>query len=99
MTTRKKHNRAPNSDSISINPSGSVRAQFKLPGGKRLTKSFSTKHEADAWLRELRNEVDAGLTTTNHDTLLSEFVRDWLVRKKTQCVRRPLLNTPPTPTN
>jgi integrase len=84
MTTRKKHNRAPNSGSISINPSGSVRAQFKLPGGKRLTKSFSTKRDADTWLRELRNEVDAGLTTTNHDTLLSEFIRDWLVRKKTQ---------------
>jgi hypothetical protein len=83
MTTRKKHNRAPNSGAISINPSGSVRAQFQLPGGKRLTKSFSTKRDADAWLRELRNEVGAGLTTTTHDTLLSGFVRDWLVRKKT----------------
>lgn len=84
MTTRKKHNRAPNSGSISINPSGSVRAQFKLPGGKRLTKSFSTKRDADAWLREMRNQVDAGLTTTNHDTLLSDFIRDWLGRKKIQ---------------
>ena len=84
MTTRKKHNRAPNSGSISINPSGSVRAQFKLPGGKRLTKSFSTKRDADAWLREMRNQVDAGLTTTNHNILLSDFIRDWLGRKKAQ---------------
>lgn len=84
MTTRKQHNRAPNSGSLSKNPSGSVRAQITLPGGKRLTKSFSTKREADAWLREMRNQVDTGLTTTNHNTLLSEFIRDWLVRKKTQ---------------
>lgn len=84
MTTRKKHNRAPNSGSISINPSGSVRAQFTLPGGKRLTKAFPTKREADTWLRELHDEVDAGLTSTNHDTLLSGFICDWLARKKTQ---------------
>jgi integrase len=84
MTTRKQHNRAPNSGSISKNLSGSVRAQITLPGRKRLTKSFSTKREADAWLREMRNQVDAGLTTANHDTLLADFIRGWLGRKKAQ---------------
>lgn len=84
MTARKQHNRAPSSGSISINPSGSVRSQITLPGGKRLTKSFSTKRDADAWLREMRNQVDGGLTTANHDTVLADFIRDWLGRKKTQ---------------
>jgi len=84
MATRKKNNRAPNSGSISINPSGSVRAQIQLPGGKRLTKSFSTKREADAWLREMRNQVDSGLTTANHNVLLTDFAKDWLSRKKSQ---------------
>ena len=84
MSTRKKNNRAPNSGSISINPSGSVRAQISLPGGKRLTRSFSTKREADAWLRDMRNQVDAGLTAINRETLLSEFIGDWLKRKKSQ---------------
>jgi integrase len=84
MSTRKQHNRAPNSGSISINRSGSVRAQIILPGRKRLTKSFSTKREADAWLREMRNQIDSGLTTANHDILLSDFIRDWLGRKKAQ---------------
>lgn len=81
--SRKKHNRAPNSGSISINPSGSVRAQFSLPGGKRLTKSFPTKREADAWLREMSSQVTLGLDSFNHNTLVSEFVEDWLKRKKT----------------
>jgi len=84
MSTRKQHNRAPNSGSISINKSGSVRAQISLPGGKRVTKSFSTKRDADAWLREMRNQVDVGLTTANHDILFSDFIGDWLVRKKAQ---------------
>jgi len=84
MPTRKQHNRAPNSGSISINRSGSVRAQISLPGGKRFTKSFPTKREADAWLREMRNQVDSGLTTANHDIRLSDFIRDWLERKKSQ---------------
>jgi integrase len=84
MATRKKNNRAPNSGSISINPSGSVRAQILLPGGKRLTKSFPTKREADAWLREMRNQVDAGLTTANHNVLLADFAKDWLNRKRSQ---------------
>lgn len=84
MTTHKKHNRAPNSGSISVNPSGSVRAQIQLPGGKRLTKSFSTKREADAWLREMRNQVDSGLTAANHNILLADFAKEWLNRKKSQ---------------
>ncbi len=84
MPTRKQHNRAPNSGSISINPSGSVRAQVSLPGGKRITKSFGTKREADTWLREMRNQVDTGLTSNNHDKLFAEFVTDWLARKKSK---------------
>jgi len=82
MTTRRKHNRAPNSGSISINPSGSARAQLSLPGGGRRTKSFPTKREADAWLRQMRNEVDAGLTAYTFDITLADFIRDWWKRKK-----------------
>ncbi len=84
MSTRKKHNRAPKSGSMSINPSGSVRAQFVLSGGKRTTRSFATKREAEAWLREMSNQEEAGLTTENYDYRVADFVQDWLKRKKPQ---------------
>lgn len=74
--------RARNAGSISINPSGSVRAQISLPGGKRLTKSFRTKREAEAWLREMGNQVTLGLDSFNHSTRVSEFIAAWLERKK-----------------
>jgi integrase len=74
--------RARNSGSMSINPSGSVRAQISLPGSKRLTKSFRTKREAEAWLREMGNQVTLGLDAFNHSTRVSEFVVGWLERKK-----------------
>ena len=81
---RKKQHRPPNSGAISINPSGSVRAQLGLPGGKRPTKSFRTKHEADTWLREMSGQITLGLDSFNHNMLVSEFVDDWLQRRKPQ---------------
>jgi integrase len=80
--SRKKSYRPPQSGSISTNPSGSIRAQYSLPGGKRLTKSFRTKREAEAWLREIGNQVTLGMDSLNHSKLVSEFVSEWLVRKK-----------------
>ena len=84
MSTRKKHNRAPKSGSMSINPSGSVRAQFVLSGSKRTTRSFATKREAEAWLREMHNQEEAGLTADNYNYHVGDFVQDWLKRKKSQ---------------
>lgn len=82
MTTRRKHHRAPNSGSISLNSSGTARAQFCLPGNKRITRSFTNKRDAEAWLREMRNEVDSGLTASTYNITLDDFIKDWWKRKK-----------------
>jgi len=56
MYNNKSH-RAPGSGSISKNPSGTYRAQITIPSTTenkphRETRSFSTKREAEKWLRQ-----------------------------------------------
>lgn len=82
MTTRSQRNRAPNSGSISRNPSGSFRAQVSLPGGTRITRSFPTKKDADGWIREMRTQVDVGLAASNHKVTMQEYLEGWLERRE-----------------
>jgi integrase len=82
-----KNHRAPGSGSISKNPSGTYRAQISVPstvGNKphRETRSFKTKREAEKWMRQSINEVDAGLSAENHKITLDEYHKKWLVVKQ-----------------
>lgn len=84
---QKRTNRAPSSGSVSHNPSGTWRAQVTLPSlpgakPKRLTKSFRVRKDAEAWIRNQLNEVDAGLTSENHNINLEEYSARWLEMKR-----------------
>ena len=86
MTNNKGH-RAPGSGSVSKNPSGTYRAQVTIPstaGSKphRETRSFSTKREAEEWMRQSIHEVDSGLSAENHNITLDEYHQKWLAAKQ-----------------
>lgn len=83
MKKRNKGNRGQGTCSISVNPSGTARAQICLPGGDRLTRSFYTKKEAQHWLDEQFQVVQSGLTSDNRKITVREFAEHWLGAKKT----------------
>lgn len=56
---------------------GKWRAQIRLDG-RRLSRTFGTEREATAWLREMRGQVDQGLTFKGTQTTLGDFLNDWL---------------------
>ena len=47
--------------------------------GKRITKSFETKSECKAWIREKQSQIDQGLTFNASQLTLEQFLNDWLV--------------------
>jgi integrase len=83
MNKRNKGNRGQGTGSISVNPSGTFRAQICLPGGDRTTKSFRTKRDAQHWLDEQFQAVQSGLTSDNRKITVREFAEHWLAAKKT----------------
>ena len=46
--------------------------------GRRITRSFFTKSDCVAWLREMSTQVDSGLTYRNSKLTVSEYFDDWL---------------------
>lgn len=46
--------------------------------GRRLTRSFFTKSDCVAWLREMSTQVDYGLTYRNSKLTVSAYLQDWL---------------------
>jgi integrase len=57
--------------------SGFWRAAISLDG-HRMTRSFKTKEECKAWIREVQNQIDEGLTFNTTQVSLSEFMEKWL---------------------
>ena len=57
--------------------SGFWRAAISLDG-HRMTRSFKTKEECKAWIREVLNQIDEGLTFNTTQVSLSEFIEKWL---------------------
>lgn len=54
-------------------PSGNWRAQVSLDG-KRLSKSFSTRQQAIAWIKEINTQIERGLSFEGSRVTLAEFV-------------------------
>jgi integrase len=77
MAKRRGHNEG----SISQRSNGSWRGQVSLPGG-RMSKTFRTKREAQDWVREMLNQVDAGLSFQGANTPLGDFLQQWLTSVK-----------------
>jgi integrase len=51
--------------------------------GKRTTKSFTTKEQSNEWIREMKNQIDKGLTYTATQLTLQQYLTDWLPIHKT----------------
>ena len=82
-----RHNRAPGSGSVSINPSGTYKAQVTIPsraGGVavRQTKSFQTKRAAEEWIRERQKEIEGWMTAESCAIRFGEFFAQWLQLKR-----------------
>jgi integrase len=56
--------------------------------GQRLTRSFKSKEECKDWIREIKNQIDGGLTFNATRTTLFEFLDQWLDIHSTKLRRR-----------
>jgi hypothetical protein len=51
--------------------------------GKRISRTFDTKSECQAWIREIQNQIDQGLTFSGAKISLEVFLTGWLAIHKT----------------
>ena len=61
--------------------SGKWRAQISIDG-RRLSYSAETRKEAQNWLREIRNDIDRGLTHEGATLKFGEWLDEWLITKE-----------------
>jgi integrase len=62
-------------------PNGTWRAQITLQG-RRLSKTTKTHREAHQWLREIKNQIDDGLTYNSTKLTLEQYLDSWLISTK-----------------
>ena len=62
-------------------PSGKWRAQISIDG-KRLSYSAETRKDAQNWLREIRNDIERGLTHDGATLTFGEWLDEWLNSKE-----------------
>lgn len=60
---------------------GSWMAQITIQG-QRKTKYFKTQGEGLEWLRNMRNQIQNGLTLVGVQTTLKDFLGQWLIAHK-----------------
>ncbi len=70
--------RGNNEGSIHKRNNGTWRAMVSVQG-KRLSFSAKTKREGQAWLRQMLEEIDYGLTYDSAQTTLAKFMDEWLI--------------------
>ena len=59
-------------------PNGTWRAVVTIDG-KRLSKRLALRRDAQAWLQEINEQADRGLTYEANKTKMSDFLDGWLV--------------------
>jgi integrase len=69
--------RGKNEGSLHQRPNGTWRAQFSV-SGKRISKSFKTKAECQAWLRQMQDQIDHGFDYHASKTSLGDYLLQWL---------------------
>ncbi len=72
-----KRRRGNGEGSIYHKPNGSWRSLVSLQG-KRLTRTFKTREEAQLWIRKTLDQIDNGLTYTSTKRTLTEHLNTWL---------------------
>lgn len=70
--------RGNNEGSIYKRENGTWRAMVTVQG-KRLSFTAKTKRDGQAWLRQMLEEIDYGLTFDSTQTTLEKFMNDWLI--------------------
>ncbi len=70
--------RSPGEGSIFKRKDGRWVAQITIQG-KHVSKYYKTQGECREWLRNIRNQVEEGLTFTGAQTSLTVFLKEWLI--------------------
>jgi len=70
--------RGQNEGSISKRPDGLFCAQVTGDNGKRVTKYFHTRKEANEWLQETLLQIKNGLSLLGSQTTFEEYLEHWL---------------------
>jgi integrase len=69
--------RGRNEGSLSQRENGTWRAQVSA-NGQRISKTFKTKAEGQAWLRSIKNEADQGVDHQAGRVTLMDYLEQWL---------------------
>lgn len=77
-----KGKKGQNEGSVSLRKDGTYMVQISV-GGKRQTKYFKTKKEANDWRLETINKVRRGIFFEGSKVALSEYLEHWLKGKET----------------
>lgn len=86
-----------NQGSVSVRKDGLIQAQISVDG-KRITRYFKSKKEANAWKIESLNKIQKGMFNTNTQISLGEFLDRWLadsnrsVKIKTHLQHKQIIN-------
>ena len=75
--------RSRNEGSISKRANGSYLAQVSIDG-KRVSRVYKTKKEAQEWITTMTGQVKQGLTYNSAKTTVDELLAEWLKIKKTK---------------
>ncbi len=75
--------RSRNEGSLSKRANGSYLAQVSIDG-KRVSKVYKTKKEAQEWVTTMTGQVKQGLTYNSAKTTVDELLAEWLKIKKTK---------------
>lgn len=71
-----------NEGTIFRRPNGSWRAQVSL-GGRRFGHTSRSRAECQEWVRRTLGEMDQGLTFEDRGLTLGEYLREWILVKRT----------------
>lgn len=70
--------RGRNEGSLSQRDNGRWRAQVSQDDGRRISRDFQTKADAQAWLRQIQGELEQGFDYQGSKTLLQNYLEGWL---------------------
>lgn len=70
--------RGRNEGSLSQRENGRWRVQISQEDGRRISRSFKTKSEAQTWLRQTQGELEHGFDYQGSKTLLRDYLQEWL---------------------
>jgi integrase len=78
-----------NQGSITKRKNGSYMVQLTVDG-KRVTKYFKTKKEANAWRIDTLHKIQSGLFYAGPKLTLSEYFEEWLTARKGSLSLKPI---------